>query len=102
MVRLSNFFKKDDMSDLFYEDYFKAVGHLTDSQFTRAIEHLIKSHQSGFFPVPAELLKAVDATREMVQITPKSNRLIEQGVPCPPEIRESINQTMEKIKKRSA
>lgn len=89
------------MSDLFYEDYFKAVNNLSDSQFTRAVEYLIKNHKSAFFPVPAQLFKAVDESREIIQVTPEAMRIEPNYINCPPEVKKQMQEIMERLKKKS-
>lgn len=100
MVRLANIFKKEDMSKMFLDDYYKAFSELSNPQFIRAVEYLIKSHKSAFFPIPGQFFEAVEATREMVQVTPRSNQLMEKGVPCPPEVKKQIEEIMERIKRK--
>ncbi|MBI3589932.1 MAG: hypothetical protein HY094_00965 [Candidatus Melainabacteria bacterium] len=103
MVKLSNFFKKDDIPTMFLEDYYKAISELTDNQFVRAVEHLIKTHKSGFFPVPAQLLQAVEDSREQVQVTPQEMRIGTTGSSCPPppEVKKFMEELKEKWKRRS-
>lgn len=100
MVRLSSFFNKSDISDLFIADYYKAVKELSNKQFQRAVDYLIKSHSSHFFPVPAEVFKAVEETREQISVTPMDKRIEPNYVNCPPEVKEMMEKTMEKIKNR--
>lgn len=98
--RLSNFFKKEAVSDLFLEDYYNAIKNLNDNQFNRAVEYLIKNHNSHFFPIPQEFLKAVQETREIAQPTPITHRIEPDYKGCPPEVKKQIQETMERIKKR--
>ena len=101
MIRLSSFFKKDDISDLFLEDYYKAIQELTDEQFIRAIEYLIKNHQSHFFPVPAQLVKAVEETRRQLELTPLEMRIGQDYVPCPDDVKQKMKEVMAKVKRRT-
>lgn len=100
MVRLSNFFQKSDSSDLFYKDCYNAVKHFSDSQFIRAAQHIIKTRTNHFFPLPAELWKAVEETREIVQITPEAKRIEPNYSPCPPEVKKQMEEIMERLKKK--
>ena len=88
MIILVSIFKTENISTIFYKDYYKAIQHLTDKQFLRAVEHLIEFHDSQFFPIPSAFLKAVQDSRKEVQVTPETNRIEPNYVPCPPEVKE--------------
>lgn len=96
ITRLNNFFKKGDQSELFFEDYYKAVKSLTDAQFTRAVEYLIENHQSHFFPIPSELKKAVLDSQETATLTPEDKRIEPNYIPCPEEIKQQIREMLNK------
>jgi hypothetical protein len=99
MVKLSEFFRKDvNLSESFLEDYYMSVKELNDTQFERAVKHLIKTHDSHFFPIPAELFKAVEESREQIQVTPESNQIEPNYVPCPPELKEKIRDLLKNRK----
>jgi hypothetical protein len=101
MVRLSTFFKKEDMSKLYLQDYYKTIQGLTSAQFSRAVDYLQRNHKSGFFPVPAEFHQAVHDSREQIEVTPEAKRIETIYVPCPPAVKEMMKNTMEKWKRRS-
>ncbi len=101
MVKLGELFRKgESLSKLFLATYYQAIEQLTDSQFNRAIDYLIKYHDSHFFPIPNELFKAVAATREQAQITPETNRIEPNYSPCPTEVKKQMQETMERLKKK--
>ncbi len=100
MAKLSSFFRKEDMSDLYLEDYYETVKDLGDAPFLRAVTYLQKNHKSGFFPVPAEFLQAVGDSKVQEPYMPKE-RQIEVTYPgIPPEVKKMMDETIEKIKKR--
>lgn len=104
MVRLNNFFKKIDTSEIFLKDYYKAIQELNETQFNRTIEFLIKTYVPTFqqpYPLPAEFLKAVQETREKIAITPKSNQIEPNYINCPLEIKKQIQETMEKLERKT-
>lgn len=90
LFRLSLFFKKTDATKLFADDYYKAIQELTDEQFNRAVDWLIKNHTSPWFPIPSEFLKAVKDSRPEVTITSEDRRIEPKYVPCPPEVKEMM------------
>lgn len=100
IVRLGNFFQKNDTSDLFYIDCYNAVKHFSNEQFIRGAQHIIKTRTNHFFPLPGELWKAVEETRELIQQTPKANRIEPNYVPCPPEVKKQMEEIMERLKKK--
>jgi len=100
MVKLSEFFRKgESLSKLFLDTYYQAIKELTNAQFERAIKHLIKTHTSHFFPVPAELLQAVADTREQIQITDESNQIEPRYVQCPKNVKEQMNKLLSRFKR---
>lgn len=102
MVRLATVFKKDDPSPMFASEYFYAICHLSDTQFDRAVNHLMQNHRSAFFPVPAEFLQAVVDSKvyEPPVYTPQE-RQVEVTYPgIPDSVKKMMQETLEKINKR--
>lgn len=103
MIRLTNFFKKESVSDCFLEDYYIAISELSETAFDRAVNYLIKHHNSGFFPVPSQFLEAVKNSRDLTPVyTPPEKQIEMKYTGCPPEIKKQIEAIMERIKKRGA
>lgn len=99
MVRLANFFKKDNPSKQFTDDYYEVIkDKCSDESFQKAVNWLIGNHAKPYFPIPFEFCQAVEAVRDRVAITEHRYRIEEkkEGTPCPPEVKKM----MERFKPR--
>ena len=99
MIRLNNFFKKTDNSELFLKDYHNAIKELNSEQFNRGVEFLIKTFEPSYseaFPTPSKLLKAVKETALRVEVTPAQFQIAQAGVPMPENVKKMRQEFLQK------
>ena len=101
MVRLRTIFHQTgEMSDLYLKDYHHAVEEMTEQQFIRGVQYLIRFHTKPFMPLPAELWQAVKDSVTVTVLTSKEMRIEPTYGNCPPEVKKQIEEIMERLKKK--